>query len=183
MLFRSLTQSDYNNPANANKVIVFEFPCMYDYLTDLLNGVNDRGESINAGTFINYMSMAAQYLGGTGAADNIMSGGCFNIGNMKHSMTNKGSSQQDYGCTSDVESHLLLRQARMALLDRDKIALRMTVPWAPHVHAGDKIRFNWYDPDGALMPESNEYIVASLMHKIQFGGFSTTSFDCIKTVF
>ena len=38
---------NYNNPENRNKVMVFEFPCMFDYLTDLLNGVNETGVNIN----------------------------------------------------------------------------------------------------------------------------------------
>ena len=171
------TNSDYNSRQSRDKVIVFEIPCQFDLLTDLLNGVNEIGVNINSLTTFNFVNMAMQALGG---ATQIMQGECYIGANMKQSMTNKGGGS-DYGCSSDVESHLLLRQARMALLEKDKIALRLTVPWAPDVHAGDKIRFNWFSTDGSLMPESNEYVVVSLMHKIQFGGFSTTSFDCIKT--
>ena len=71
----------------------------------------------------------------------------------------------------------------MALLDRDKTALRLTLPWTPDVHAGDKIQFDWWDNDFSLMPDSGEFIVASLTHKILLGGFSTTTIDCIRTIF
>ena len=173
-----LTQSDYNNPDNLNKVIVFEFPCFFDLLADLLNGVGPNGQNLNVVTTWNPSNMAASLIGGSG---NMMSDGCIPATNVKQSMTNKGSGQQDYGCPTDVESHLLLRQARMGLLERDKIALRFTVPWAPDVHVGDRVQFNWFDPNRSLMPDSDSFVVSSLMHKIQFGGFSTTTFDCIRT--
>lgn len=175
-----INQADYNNPKNTDKVIIFEFPCEFDYLSDLLNGVKYNGQPFTALTTFNGNNMNGGIFGGAG---NMMSDECFEAANMKQSMSNKGSNQQDYGCPTDVESHLLLRQARMGLLEKDKIALRFTAPWSPQVHAGDVIRFNWFDMSNALMPESDTYVVASLMHKIQYGGFSSTSFDCIRTRF
>lgn len=177
-----LTNTDYNNPNFTRKVIVFEFPCLFDYLTDLLNGVDERGMNINSLITQNLSILGIQGLGG---AANIFQGDCYKGGNVKQSFTNKGNGEE-YGCQTDVETHLLKRQARMALLERDKIALRITVPWAPDIHAGDKIRFNWFgkgDLANSLMPESGEYIVVSLTHKIMLGGFSTSTFDCIKTTF
>lgn len=172
---------NFHDPANSNQVIVFEFPCMFDYLSDLLNGVEVNGSNINSLIAVNAATVTggSQFLSGVGA---MLNKGCFVGGNVKQSLTNKGSGQ-DYGCQTDVESHLLLRQARMALLDRDKIALRLTVPWAPNIHAGNKIFFAWYDKDNSLMPDSDAFIVASLTHKIQYGGFPTTSLDCIRARF
>lgn len=172
---------NFHNDFQQDRVIVFEFPCMFDYLSDILNGVEMDGSNINSVITNNAMTVkgGSQFLSGIGG---MLNDGCFVGGNVKQSLTNKGSGQ-DYGCQTDVESHLLLRQARMALLDRDKIALRLTVPWDPTVHAGNRIRFNWYKVNGSLMPDSDSFIVASLTHKIQFGGFSTTSLDCIRARF
>lgn len=170
---------NFNDPRNFDKVISFEFPCMFDYLSDLLNGAEMGGMNINSLTTINPIKVdGGQFLSGLGE----MMGGCFTGGNFKQSITNKGSGQ-DYGCDSDVESHLLLRQARMALLDRDKITLRLTIPWDPSLHAGDKIFFAWFDADRSLMPDSDTFIISSMTHKILFGGFSTTSLDCIRARF
>lgn len=170
---------NYNDPKRREKVISFEFPCMFDYLTDLLNGVDQNGMNFNAVTTWNPVSMEAFFKAAGGGQQNP----CIDAANMKQSITNKGSSQQDYGCETDVESHLLLRQARMALLDRDKIAFRFTTYWRPDLHAGDKINFLWIDTDGSSMPESQQYVITSLTHKIQLGGFATSTFDCIKTTF
>jgi hypothetical protein len=172
---------NFHSPQSTNRVIVFEFPCMFDYLSDILNGAEIDGSNINSLITNNPMTVSggSQFLSGIGE---MLNNGCFVGGNVKQSLTNKGSGQ-DYGCQTDVESHLLKRQARMALLDKDKIALRLTVPWQPGVHAGDRIRFNWYDVDESLMPDSDSFIVASVTHKILFGGFSTTSLDCIRARF
>jgi hypothetical protein len=72
----------------------------------------------------------------------------------------------------------------MGLLERDKIAFRMIAPWNPDLHAGDVITFNWYDKrSGSNSPlyGSGDYMIASMTHRIQLGGFATTSFDCVSS--
>lgn len=171
----ALGQVDYNK--NLYKVINFSFPCDFDYLSDLLNGIDENGENLNVlGTF-NPLSGAADFLGGN------FSGSCGKGANYKQSMTNKGTAEQQSGCETDVEKHLLKRQARMGLLERDKTALRMTVPWNPNIHVGQVIKFNWPNKkNGSLLYGSGNYIVSSLMHRIMFGGFSTTTLDCITRI-
>ena len=167
--------------ADPFRAINFSFPCDFDYLSDLLNGVDERGMNINSLITQNLSILGIQGLGG---AANIFQGDCYKGGNVKQSFTNKGSGE-DYGCQSDVESHLLKRQARMALLDRDKISLRMVVPWNPLLHVGKVITFNWKNKLDTRedVYGSGDYLITGLSHVIKFGGFSTTAIDCVsKTV-
>lgn len=160
---------------NLSKAGSFSFPCVFDYLSDLLNGVG-IGNSLST---INPMTQDANLFGGS-------SGGCgIGKGNHKTAITNSGTSQQQNSCNLGVEQYLLLRQARMGLLDKDKIALRVVVPWNSSLHVGQMIGFNWLYKTGDAMQYgtpvygSGTYIIVALKHNIQLGGFATTTLDCI----
>lgn len=168
----------YNDPNSDKYAIHFTFPCDYDLLSDLLNGLDENGKNINAGSFLNPSDA-------TGSFQNGNMSGCIQNGNFKQSLTNKGTAQQQNGCETDVEKHLLRRQARMGLLEKDKIAFRLIVPWNPNLHAGDIITFEWRDKNknSGLLYGSGDYLISSMTHKIQLGGYATTTFDCVsKTV-
>ena len=167
------TPNAFNRPA-----IQFMFPCDFDLLSDLLNGVDEQGQNINAGSFMNAMDMAAGFLTGGGGGRMQM---CAPNGNFKQSLTNKGSAGQQNGCPSNVEQHLLKRQARMGLLEKDKVALRMIVAWNPYISVGDVISLTWKDKDrGQDLYGSGDYLVASLTHRVQKGGYATTTLDCVS---
>lgn len=166
------------------RILFFGFPCDFDYLTDLLNGIDEDGKNMNTLSTFNPVNMAMQLLGaggeGSGGAG---SGGCgVGAANHKQAISNKGTAQQQNGCETDVEKYLLLRQARMALLDKDKVALRLTIPWNPDLHVGQAINFTWpnksQNGSGSLFG-TGTYLISSLKHNIQFGGFGTTTLDCI----
>lgn len=164
-----LSGTAYNQHKDA--AIAFSFPCDFDYLSDLLNGAGSGGSNLNTGGFFNSVS---------GAVDTQFQGGCGPGYNFKASITNKGSSDQ-YGCEMEVEQYLLKRQARMALLEKDKVALRLISPWAPNLHAGDIITLNWTNKKtGAPVYGSGDYLISSLKHNIQLGGYATTTLDCVS---
>ena len=174
---------DYNH--NKQRVITFNFPCDFDLLSDILNGVDESGQNINSLTVANLMDYGFQLLGmggGMGGAG-LMSGSCgVGSGNAKASMTNKGTAKEQGGCETDVEKHLLKRQARMGLLERDKVALRMTTPWRPDIHVGDLVGLQWQGRKGnrgQTVYGSGTYLVTSINHKIMLGGFATTTMDCV----
>ena len=161
---------------NPNRAIAFSFPCDFDLLSDLLNGVDENGMNINSVTAWNPVNMAAS-LFGQGSVGGCGVGG----GNHKSAVTNKGTSQQQSGCDIDVEQWLLLRQARMGLLEKDKTALRITVLWNPNIHVGDTIGLVWTNKyTNQPVYGSGNYLVAAMTHNIQFGGFATTTMDCIR---
>ena len=176
----------YNYDNNRDRAITFMFPCDFDLLSDILNGVDESGMNINSLTTINPLNMMTQLIGGGGggASGGGMEGTCgIGSGNAKASMTNKGTAKDQGGCETDVEKHLLKRQARMGLLEKDKIALRITTPWRPDLHVGDLIGFQWTGKKpyaaGATIYGSGTYLVSSLTHKIMMGGFATTTMDCV----
>ena len=162
--------------ANGGAAISFSFPCDFDYLSDLLNGIDVGGMPMNTLSTINPFNQAGSLFGGNIGACGI------GKGNHKTAITNSGSSHQQNGCDMGVEQYLLLRQARMGLLEKDKIALRMTVPWNPNLHVGQVIGFHWggkSDSGGASIYGSGSYLIVALKHNIQLGGYGTTTVDCI----
>jgi len=157
--------------------IAFSFPCDFDLLSDLLNGLDENGQNRNTLVVINESSGAMSLLGGSMGGDNCGKGGF----NYKISKTNKGTAEQHNSCPTDVETHLLLRQGRMTLLEKDKVALRLIGPWDPDLHVGDVINFEWVNKyTGDWLYGSGTYLVSALAHNIQLGGFSTTSLDCVS---
>lgn len=164
---------------NSDYAINYQFPCDFDYLTDLLNGAGPAGNQ-NTGGFINPVFKTATKMGSSD------SGSCSQLGgfNFKQSTTNKGSAEQQNSCDLDVETYLLKRQARMTLLDRDKIALRLTVPCNLELHAGKVITLSWINLKSSTTTPvygMGTYLIASMTHSIKLGGFSVTTCDCVST--
>ncbi len=156
-----------------SRAITFNFPCDFDALTDIRDGVNCDGQNVNQTRTMNLSNGISDAVGALNQA--------MGIANKLFSMTNLGTAEQQKSCETGVEKYLHLRQARMALLDRDKIALRITIPWNPRLHVGNKIMFHWnnrYD-ESMRVYGTGEYIIAHLTHNIQFGGFAVTNLDCI----
>lgn len=159
--------------SNKLAAISHSFPCDFDLLSDLLNGIDENGQNKNSLATINPANKSGSLLGN-------QSMGCGLGGfNFKAALTNMGTAEQQNSCNVDVEKHLLLRQARMSLLERDKIALRMVVPFNPAIHAGSVIGLKWNDKKGQPVYGYGNYLVASMMHTIKLGGFSTTTIDCV----
>lgn len=168
-------QTGYDNIMYA---INFSFPCDFDYLSDLLNGLDENGKDKNTGYVFNPVMKAGQILGVSGMQDECGIGGF----NYKEGLSNKASAQQQNSCNLDTETHLLKRQARMGLLERDKIALRITVPCNLNLHVGKILKLVWKNKfSGADVFGAGEYLIASMTHNIKLGGFSVTTMDCVAT--
>lgn len=163
--------------------INFTFPCDFDYLSDLLNGVDENGQDQNSmGTTDQVFKLFSKMISGGGSQSCDCGIGQFNY---KEAMSNKATAEQRNSCNLDVEKHLLKRQARMGLLERDKIALRITVPCNLNLHAGQVITLKWENKKegGPQVYGSGDYLISSMMHHIKLGGLSVTVMDCVsKTV-
>lgn len=164
----------YRNP---RAIMTYSFPCDFDVLSDLLNGVEVDGSSINSLIVFNPITKLTSLLGNQALGCGV--GG----GALKTAVTNLNSAQEQDTCPSDVENHLLKRQARMNLLEPDKVALRLTVPWNPMFHAGYVINIELYSKEhkGLLLYGSGEYLISVVQHTIKQGGYSTTTMDCVST--
>lgn len=162
----------YGHPES---IITYNFPCDFDYLSDILNGVDLNGSQMASLVVVNPMLKSYHLLGNKARECGI------GRGQYMTSFTNFNSAKRQDSCNTDVERHLLKRQARMNLLEQDKIALRLTVPWNPVLHAGRMIEV--YFPNKETEKYDNYgyglYLIHSLTHNIKTGGYSTTTMDCV----
>lgn len=163
---------------NNKYAINFSFPCDFDYLSDLLNGLDENGKNKNTGYTMNPTFKSGQILN-TESEDECGIGGF----NYKEGLSNKATAEQQNTCNLDTETHLLKRQARMGLLERDKIALRITVPCNLNLHVGKKLSLTWKNKidNGTAVYGSGTYLIASMTHNIKLGGFSVTTMDCVAS--
>lgn len=167
----------YGHPES---IITYQFPCDFDYLSDILNGIDLDKTQMASLVVVNPM-LKSQSLLGRNAAIAAKATCGMGGGQYMTSLTNYNSAKDQDSCNTDVESHLLKRQARMSLLEQDKIALRLTVPWNPVLHAGKMIEV--YFPNKQTEKYDNYgyglYLIHSLTHNIKAGGYSTTTMDCV----
>lgn len=156
-------------------ILTHSFPCDFDYLSDILNGVDLDGSLMASMTVVNPMLKMSSLLGNKAT-------GCGNgRGRFMTSLTNYNSAKDQDSCNTDVETHLLLRQARMSLLEEDKIALRLTVPWNPILHAGKMIEvYIVHRATGEFQNfGTGLYLIHSMTHNLKAGGYGTTTLDCV----
>lgn len=163
----------YRDPRS---IMTHSFPCDFDLLSDVLNGINSKGQNISTGLTFNLARKMVNMFGSQRSK-------CGGIGQgiPKISTSNEGSAKQQEVCPDYSKTYLQLRQARMALLDQDKIALRVTVPWNPIYHAGKIIEIELHNKQNPekLNYGSGKYLIVSLLHTIKRGGFSTITMDCV----
>jgi hypothetical protein len=162
----------YGHPES---ILTHSFPCDFDYLSDILNGVDLDGSQMASLVVVNPMLKSYHLLGNKAR-------GCgIGRGEYMTSFTNFNSAKRQDSCNTDVEKHLLLRQARMNLLEQDKIALRLTVPWNPVLHAGRMIEVYFINKETEKYENygSGLYLIHSLTHTLKAGGYGTTTMDCV----
>lgn len=157
-------------------ILTSSFPCDFDLLSDVLNGVGTDGNDLNTlFTFNPLMKMFNTF--GSDAF------GCgIGSGMPKLSLSNLGSAAQQDACPDYANLYIHKRQARMGLLEQDKIALRIMVPWVPFLNAGKIIRLvlpNKRDPN-ILNYGSGDYLIVSMKHHIKRGQPSTITMDCVS---
>ena len=162
-------------------IITHNFPCDFDLLSDVLNGVGTNGQNLNTlFTFNPIMKMFNKF-----GSDTF---GCgIGSGLPKLSMSNQGSAEQQNSCPDYAHLYIHKRQARMGLLEQDKIALRITVPWVPFLNVGKIITLklpNKRDETGTTLNYgSGDYLITSLKHHLPRRQPATITMDCVsKTV-
>lgn len=171
------TLTGYGNPQS---ILTYSFPCDFDLLSDILNGVDERGKDINSLMLFNPVNKMFSMVGSQTLGCGIGSG------SVKLAQTNYGTAKDQNSCNSNIEQYLLKRQARMSLLEQDKIALRLTVPWNPSLNVGKIISVILMNKSmsskGRLVKNygSGEYLILHMSHNIQRGGYATTTMDCVS---
>lgn len=161
-------------------MIAYSFPCDFDVLSDLLNGIDENGKNISTGFTVNPLTKQYSMFGSGNSS------GCgIGQGVPKIAVSNEGSAKNQNASSDHAKTYLQLRQARMSLLEPDKTGIRITVPWAPIYHAGKvvMVEINNKNDPSKLNYGSGLYLIVSMTHNIKLGGFSTTTLDCVaKTV-
>ena len=159
-------------------ILTHSFPCDFDLLSDVLNGVGTNGADLNSLFTFNPIMKMFNTFGSTAFGCGIGSG------MPKLSMSNVGSAIQQNASSDYAHLYVHKRQARMGLLEQDKIALRIMVPWNPILNAGKIIRLtipNKADDTGrSLNYGSGDYLIVSLKHHIKRGQPSTITMDCVS---
>lgn len=169
--------SGYNNPYS---ILNYSFPCDFDLLSDILNGVDVDGTNINSAISMNLLAGTFSLFGNQAV-------GCGTGGGVMNQIrTNYNTEQAQDMCRSEVEKYRLKRQARMSLLEQDKIALRFTIPWNPSMNVGKLVKVEFKrkgveteDSSEGRLYGSGTYLIVNLVHSIKNGGFSTTTMECV----
>lgn len=188
--FRSLTEMSKQNPvfefiygakaavdlnyAFPSDIMNYSFPCDFDLLSDILNNYDGEGNTKDSIIVQNPLIGAiSQYGDPTSCGTTPF-----------QSMTNLGTEKAQESCATNVEQFLRKRKARMALLEQDKIALRLTVPWNPMLNVGRVITANFgYIQDDGIQQKSygsGDYLIVNMTHNIKLGGLGTTVMDCVS---
>lgn len=177
MTFYQTDTAELSGFLNPIKALAFSFPCDFDLLSDVLNGIGPDGKDISSLAVFNPKNRMISLLGNQAIGCGV-GGGVF-----KTAQTNVNTARQQDTCPSEVEKYRLKRQARMSLLERDKIALRMTVPFNPKLNVGKVIRFKYVDESDSELYGAGDYLILNLFHHVKNGGYGTTVIDCVsKTV-
>jgi hypothetical protein len=160
-------------------IMTYSFPCDFDLLSDALNGIDENGKNINTIMLFNPVLKSFSSLG-------VSTFGCgIGGGVVKHAISNQNSAQQQDSCPDYSNVALLNRQARMSLLDRDKIAIKLIVPFNPTLNAGKMINVNLYNKEDTKVVVKNygsgQYLILHLVHHVVLGGMGTTTIDCVSS--
>jgi hypothetical protein len=174
------TGGSINAFANPKNAMTYSFPCDFDSLSDILNGVGTFNQFLSSLILLNPFNKSFSLLGS-------QSYGCgVGEGVLNYAISNMNSAQQQDACPDYASVYRLKRQARMSLLDPNKVALRLVVPFNTKLNVGKLIDFNVYNKEAASAGGfiknygSGTYLIKSLVHNIKYGGFATTTLDCVS---
>jgi hypothetical protein len=170
-----------NSLADPRSILTYNFPCDFDLLSDILNGIDAEGRNINSLVLFDPINKSFSLFN-----DSFNLFGCgIGSGVVKMAISNQNTYKQQDMCPDYAKEFLQFRQARMSLLSREKIALRMTVPFNPELHAGKTIDVFFYNkeirPHKAENYGSGKYLVLHMFHHIVQGGLATTTMDCVAS--
>jgi hypothetical protein len=160
------------NFASPVDIMNFDFPCDFDLLSDVLNGYDENGKDITVVSTFNSLTGKFGMFGEPSECGNSP----FMVS------TNQETESDQNSCNPNIEKYLVKRKPRMALLDQDKIALKMVVPFSPFLHAGDVIEAEFPNkgPSEGILYGSGKYLISSMTHNIKAGGLGITTLECVS---
>lgn len=170
------THAAYPNP---NSIMTYSFPCDFDLLSDILNGIDGSGRPFGSVALFDPLLKSFSLMGNSAI-------GCgVGEGVFRYAISNQMSAQSMDACPDYAKEYLLKRQARMGLLEKDKVALKMTVPFNASLNVGKVVRVSLYNkellPNQVPLYGSGDYLILNMFHHITLGGYSVTTMDCVST--
>ena len=190
-------------------IMSYEFPCDFDTLLDLSSGIlhnkdlykDHKPSMVSINPFdsevylVDGKSHGARKTQGFGGVLN--TGAWSNINLFEASKGGNGGQQGPGGQQqqgeigqgiadqpSQVEKYLHRRTEILSFLHRERVDLKITIPFTPERHVGDKINVEFYskrDGDGTRKDfGSGEYLVVHMTHNIKVGSYGTSTLECIR---
>lgn len=155
------------NPYN---IMAYEFPCDFDLLSDIQNGVG-MGTSVIS---MNPFSGSTGIVGG-----NINEAGGMGNGNNVDIVSDINTT--DDNCGVQAEDYTPLRKSRIGLIQPEMISLRLLVPFNPLLHAGEMINVAFHSSlNGELDYGSGDYLIVNMNHTIKTGGYGVTTMELVS---
>ncbi len=158
---------------NTQNILNYNFPCDFDGLTDILNGLDVNGNPSASLIAYNAFNGVASLVKG-----NLSSCGMSGALNRVVETTKYNN---DGHCGSHIEDYGEVRKARVSLIQQDKIMLNITVPFNPTLHVGDMI--DVYFPSKVSTDfnhGSGTYLIVNMMNNIKRGGYATSVLECVS---
>lgn len=162
------------------RIMFHEFPCDFDLLSDILNGIGQDGGNLSSLMTVDLVSQVLSIFGNKTV-------GCgIGQGLVQQALTNMASARELNSCPDYTHLYAEKRQARMSLIEEKNVGLRLTVPWNPKLNVGKTIDIELWNKDaqqsGERVPNygSGKYLIIALKHHIGFSGYGTTTMDCVS---
>lgn len=175
ILTEATFQSGYGFPYG---IMYHEFPCDFDLLSDILNGLDGNGRDLSSVTTFDPVTKSFNMFGEKNSKCGL------GAGIVNETLSNMTSDKTRDACPDYTHMYLQKRQARMSLIDNDQIGLRLTVPWNPVLNAGKTINVLIQNKEStsSLVPNygSGTYLIVALKHEIGYGGYGTITMDCVS---
>lgn len=149
-------------------------PAGLSNLTGGIGGITNGISSLQSGLGLAQNFLTGNYFGAIGALFSLFGGG------EKPPVPWIGIADQP----SSVEKYFHTRPELLAFLHRERVDLKIVVPFSPERHVGDKINVEFYSKREKTKSSkdfgSGEYIIVHMTHSIKVGSYGTTTFECIK---
>jgi len=172
----SAKASDSTNYSRPSDIMKYNSPCDFDLVSDLMNGYDENGKPTGSAVFRALDETLAKTLGILFGQDSTLPcGGVPDI-----IMDQSPLLGINGGCPTINAEALIYRASRMALLDKDKIAMQITIPFNPQMNVGRTIDIIFYDKNNEKNYGSGRYLITNMLHNLKSGGFGVTVLDCVS---
>ena len=172
----SAKASDSSNYSRPGDIMKYNSPCDFDLVSDLMNGYDENGNQKGSAIFRAIDETLAGIQGLLSGTSSVLPcGGVPDIVVDQAPLLGITG-----GCPTINSDSLIYRESRMALLDKDKIAMQITIPFNPQMNVGRTIDIMFYTKNGERNYGSGRYLITNLLHNLKSGGFGVTVMDCVS---